>query len=139
MPSLADLVLAIHLAFVTFVVGGLAAIWVGAALGRPWAASRTFRMLHLAAIGVVVAESLLGIACPLTAWEDALRGHREEAGFIARALRALLYWNLPGWVFTLLYCAFGALVAWTWLRVPPRPRPPRAAPSSSPRSGSPRP
>jgi hypothetical protein len=135
MPSPADLVLAVHLAFVAFVVGGLAAIWVGATLGRAWTTSRTFRVLHIAAIAVVVAESLLGIACPLTIWEDALRGQHGEAGFIARWLRALLYWNLPGWVFTLAYCAFGALVAWTWFRIPPRPRLP---PSSSPRSGSPR-
>lgn len=133
---MADLVLVVHLAFVAFVLGGLVAIWVGAALGRPWAFARGFRLLHLAAIAVVVAESLAGIACPLTIWEDALRGNHEEAGFIARWLRALLYWNLPGWVFTLAYCAFGALVAWTWFRVPPRPRP---APASSPRSGSPRP
>jgi hypothetical protein len=139
MPSLADLVLALHLAFVAFVVGGLAAIWLGAAFGRAWATSRAFRVLHLAAIAIVVAESLAGIACPLTAWEDVLRGYHEETGFIARWLRATLYWNLPGWAFTLLYCAFGALVAWTWFRVPPRPRFPPAAPASSPRSGSPRP
>jgi hypothetical protein len=132
----ADLVLIVHFAFVAFVVGGLAATWVGAALGREWAHARAFRLLHLAAIAVVVAESLAGIACPLTAWEDALRGYHGEAGFVARWLRALLYWNLPDRVFTALYCAFGALVAWTWFKVPPRPRPP---PSSSPRSGFPRP
>jgi hypothetical protein len=131
---MADLVLALHLAFVAFVAGGLAAIWVGAARGAAWAFARTFRTLHLAAIGVVVAESLAGVACPLTAWEDALRGLQQETGFIPRMLRALLYWNLPGWMFTLLYCAFGALVVWTWFRFPPRPRHP-----SSPRSGSPLP
>jgi hypothetical protein len=139
MQFAADLVLSVHLAFVAFVVGGLAAIWLGAAFGWTWATSRAFRVLHLAAIAIVVAESLAGIACPLTAWEDALRGTREETGFIARWLREALYWNLPLWVFTLLYCAFGALVAWTWFRVPPRPRFPPAAPASSPRSGSPRP
>ena len=132
---MADLILAVHLAFVAFVVGGLVAIWVGASRGSAWAFSRTFRALHLAAIAVVVAESLLGIPCPLTAWEDALRGVQQDTGFIARLLRAVLYWNLPGWMFTALYCAFGALVAWTWLRFPPRPK----LPSSSRRSGSPRP
>lgn len=136
---MADLVLLIHLAFVVFVVGGLVAIWVGAARGREWAFSRTFRTLHLVAIAVVVAEAVFGIACPLTAWEDALRGAHQEQGFVARLFRAVLYWNLPGWVFTSLYCAFGALVAWTWLRIPPRPRLPRAGSSSSRRSDSPRP
>jgi hypothetical protein len=132
----ADLVLVLHVLFVAFVAGGLAAIWVGAALGRAWAASRALRTLHLAATLLVAAESLAGIACPLTVLEDALRGRPAEAGFLARGLRALLYWDLPGWVFTLAYCAFAALVAWTWFRIAPRPRLP---PSSSPRSGSPRP
>ncbi len=84
---MADLILAIHLAFVAFVVGGLVAIWVGASRGSAWAFSRTFRALHLAAIAVVVAESLLGFPCPLTAWEDALRGVQQDTGFIARLLR----------------------------------------------------
>jgi hypothetical protein len=117
---LADLVLVLHAAFVLFVVGGLAATWIGAALGRPWARNPLFRGLHLAAIGIVVAQSLLGYACPLTIWEDALRGTATGEGFIQRWVRALLYWNAPPWVFTLVYVAFGGLVAWTWARIPPR-------------------
>lgn len=116
----ADLVLALHAAFVLFVVGGLAATWIGAALGSAWARNPWFRGLHLAAIAFVVVQSLLGYACPLTLWEDALRGAPGTEGFIARWVRALLYWSAPAWVFTALYAAFGALVAWTWVRIPPR-------------------
>ena len=119
---LADLVLLVHAAFVVFVVGGLAAIWIGAALGRSFSRNPWFRGLHLAAIGFVAVESLLGLACPLTLWEDALRGAGTEAGFIQRWVGAILYWNAPAWVFTLLYVAFGAVVAWTWVRVRPRRR-----------------
>jgi hypothetical protein len=117
---LADLILLLHAAFVLFVVGGLVATWTGVALGKAWARNPWFRGLHLAAIAFVVAQSLLGYTCPLTIWEDALRGAATDEGFIQRWVRALLYWSAPAWVFTLAYVTFGALVAWTWLRVLPR-------------------
>lgn len=119
---LADAVLVVHAAFVLFVAGGLIATWAGLALGRPFARDPWFRGLHLAAIAFVVAESALGYMCPLTVWEDALRGETSERGFLQRWIHAWLYWDWPGWVFTALYTAFGALAAWTWWRFPPRRR-----------------
>lgn len=116
----ADLVLLLHAAFVLFVVGGLVATWAGEALGKGWARNPWFRGLHLAAIGFVVLQSVLGYTCPLTIWEDALRGTAAGEGFIQRWVRALLYWSAPPWVFTTVYVAFGALVAATWWRIPPR-------------------
>ena len=116
----ADAVLVVHFAFVAFVVGGLAAIWAGAALGWSWVRNFAFRMAHLAAIVFVAAEALLGMMCPLTIWEDALRGTATDAGFVQRWIHAWLFWNLPAWVFNVAYVAFGALVAWTWVRHPPR-------------------
>lgn len=120
MSLAADFILVLHAGFVLFVVGGLAAIWAGLALGKPWARDPWFRGLHLAAIAFVVAESLLGYMCPLTIWEDALRGTASDKGFIARWIHAWLFWDWPPWVFTALYAAFGAAVAWTWWRYPPR-------------------
>lgn len=86
---LADLVLLLHVLFVLFVGGGLPAIWIGAVRRRPWCRAPWFRGLHLGAIGFVVAETLLGYACPLTLWEDALRGTHNETGFIARGPHAV--------------------------------------------------
>jgi polyferredoxin len=117
---LADLVLLLHAAFVLFVVGGLVATWAGAAAGKAWARNPWFRGLHLAAIAFVVVQSTLGYTCPLTIWEDALRGAASDEGFIQRWVRAVLYWSAPAWVFAAIYFAFGALVAWTWARIPPR-------------------
>ncbi len=117
---LADLVLVVHAAFVLFVAGGLPAIWIGLALDAKFARNAWFRGLHLGAIGFVVLESLVGMMCPLTVWEDALRGTTTSKGFIARWIHAVMYWSWPEWVFTAIYLAFGALVAWTWLRFPPR-------------------
>src|SRR5689334_17256445 len=104
--ALADVILVVHFAFVAFVVGGLAAIWLGAVLGWPWVRSFWFRVLHLAAIVFVAAEALLGVMCPLTLWEDALRGRRDDLGFIARWIRSVMFYELPPWVFTAAYVAF---------------------------------
>lgn len=117
---LADAILVAHAAFVAFVVGGLLATWLGIARGWRFARSRAFRALHLAAIAFVVAESLLGIACPLTIWEAALRGEGDGQQFIQRWIHAWLFWRAPPWVFTTAYAAFLALVAATWWRWPPR-------------------
>ena len=118
--ALADAVLVLHAAFVLFVVAGLAAIWIGAALGRPFAFNPWFRGTHLAAIAFVVVQSLLGYLCPLTTWEDRLRGEATEQGFIERWVHAWMYWSWPAWVFNAIYVAFGLLVVWAWLRYPPR-------------------
>jgi len=120
MPLAADLILALHCAYVLFVVGGLALIWVGAWRGWRWVRSVRFRLLHFAAIGLVAAEAVIGMACPLTILEDWLRGDASApAGFVQRWLQALLYWDLPGWAFTLAYLAFAAIVALTYVAFPP--------------------
>lgn len=119
---LADAVLLLHFAFVAFVVGGLALVWVGAAAGWGWVRNFWFRAAHLGAILFVVAESLIGAVCPLTIWEDALRGAREQKSFVARWVHRILFYDFPERVFTIAYIAFAlAVIATLWL-VPPRSR-----------------
>jgi hypothetical protein len=126
--SAADAVLVTHVAFVAFVVLGFLVFLAGAATGREWARSPWLRGLHLAAIVVVCLEAWFGIACPLTVWESALRagsGGGYTRGFVADWLGRLLYWEAPEWVFTVVYTAFGAAVAWLWWWAPPRRLPSR--------------
>ena len=134
MPWLADLVLVIHFLFVSFVVGGLALIWIGAAANWRWVRNFWFRIAHLAAICFVALEALIGMVCPLTEWEDALRGARGEAGFIARWVYRILYYSLPDWVFITAYVTFAFAVALTFWLVPPqqRKRERKGAPSRRP-------
>jgi uncharacterized protein DUF2784 len=124
--SLANAVLALHVAVVLFIVGGELLILVGHGRGWRWVRGWTFRLLHLAAIFVVVAEAWFGITCPLTSLETQLR---ESAGaasyegeFIAYWLQRLLYWSAPPWAFTLAYSLFGALAAFSWWICPPARR-----------------
>jgi hypothetical protein len=117
---IADLVLVVHFAIVAFIVGGLAAVWIGAALGWPWIRNRWFRYLHLGAIAYVAAEALLGIACPLTVWEDLMRGGVHPESFVGRWVHRALYYDAPEWVFTTAYVAWTAATLVTLWRVPPR-------------------
>lgn len=120
---LADALLIIHVLFVVFVVFGLFAIYLGYYLGWLWVRNRIFRIVHLIAIGIVVVQSWIGVICPLTVWEMALR---EKAGaevytgsFIQHWLQDLLYYSAPEWVFVVLYTGFGGLVLLSWFLVRP--------------------
>jgi multisubunit Na+/H+ antiporter MnhB subunit len=122
----ADLVLAVHAAFVVFVVLGLVLILIGRASCWRWVRNRAFRLAHLAAIGVVALQAWLGVVCPLTTLEMSLRQRAGAAAyegtFVSHWVESLLYYDLPEWVFVVCYTAFAALVAASWFVVPPDPR-----------------
>lgn len=120
----ADAIVTIHVAYVAFVVLGLAAIWWGIARQRPWARNPLLRYLHLTMILIVVAEAWAGITCPLTTWEQWLRDHSGGSSyrgdFIATCLHDLLFIDAPPWAFTVAYSLFGLLVLGTFVVAPPR-------------------
>jgi hypothetical protein len=121
---LADLIVVIHAIWVSVVVLGLLAVLVGATRGWGWVRNIWFRLIHLGMIGVVVCESVCGIPCPLTVWEDSLRRAAGQAvtdgTFIGRWVHDLLFFEAPPWVFTTVYCLFGAAVLGTMILLPPR-------------------
>ncbi len=121
---LADLIVLIHASYVGFVVVGLAAILVGVACQWDWVRGFWFRVLHLGAIGIVVAESLVGVPCPLTVWERNLRtmaGQSTYPGdFLGHWAHRLLFSRAEPWVFTLIYTTFGLAVLATFVLAPPR-------------------
>jgi hypothetical protein len=119
---IADLVLLLHFCIAAFITLALVAVWLGAGLGWPWVRNPWFRYLHLAAIAFVAAEALLGIACPLTVWEDLLRGGVRAESFVGRWVRELLFYQAPEWVFTAAYLAWTAATLVTLRLVPPRRR-----------------
>jgi hypothetical protein len=81
-------------------------------------------MTHLAMIGVVAAEAVCGIPCPLTEWEKLLRERAGEAtysgSFIGRLAHDLLFIEAPAWMFTLAYVTFFLAVLATFVLAPPR-------------------
>src|SRR5271168_3489467 len=116
---LADTIVVIHLLIVLFVLTGVPLVYLGAARHWAWVRSWRWRLLHLIAIAVIAAESLIGIDCPLTVWEDRLRGEQISTGFIERWVDRVLFYDAPSWVFTAAYVGFAALVVITWVTVPP--------------------
>jgi hypothetical protein len=119
---LANIVAGAHLLIILFILLSVPLVYLGAALHWTWVRSWRWRVLHLGAIVFVAAESMLGITCPLTTWEDTLRGQRTAAGFIERWIDKLIFYDAPTWVFTMAYVAFAALVLVTWILVPPTRR-----------------
>jgi hypothetical protein len=122
---LAELVLILHTAFIAFVLFGLIVVLVGMAARWEWTRNFGFRAAHLAAIGYVVVQALLGMVCPLTILENYLRDRAGQdpygqGGFIQYWLHKLIFFDAEPWVFTVCYSTFGLLVAATWWFAPPR-------------------
>jgi hypothetical protein len=119
---LADAIVVAHLLIVIFIVGGVPLVYVGLALRWRWVRHWPWRVAHLAAILFVAGESLLGVPCPLTTWEDTLRGRHPAGGFIERWTHRIMFYDAPTWVFTTAYIAFAGVVLVTWIVVPPTRR-----------------
>ncbi len=121
---LADVVVIAHLAFVAFVILALLCIVIGAWFGWQWVRNLWFRLIHVGMVAVVVIQSILGIACPLTTLEKHLRLRADEAvypgSFLGHWAHELLFFDAPPWVFTVIYCLFGSLVLVSLFVAPPR-------------------
>ena len=120
----ADVSVIVHTAYVAFVVLGLCLILLGIARKWNWIRNLKFRVIHLAMIGIVVAEAWCGIICPLTTLEKHFRRLAGESSYqgdlIANWMHELLFFEFPPWVFTLLYSLFGLAVVGTFIFAPPR-------------------
>mgnify|MGYP000150031997 FL=1 len=119
----ANALLLLHVLFVTFVVAGLILIYIGYSARWLWVRNPWFRLFHLIGIGIVVLQSWLGVRCPLTIWEMALRAEvgieTYSGAFIQHWIQALLYYSAPGWVFVTAYSLFGVLVLASWFLIRP--------------------
>lgn len=120
---LANLILITHALFVAFVILGLIVVLPGSYWQWGWVRNWRFRFIHLLAIAFVIAESWLGLLCPLTEWENRLRqatgSSAYSSSFIQHWLHQVLFYDFAPWVFTAAYTAFGILALITWLIVPP--------------------
>ena len=127
LKAAADLTLFAHAAFIVFVVAGQGLILAGWMLGWRWPRNRTFRLIHVGAIALVVLESWFGVMCPLTWLEFRLRAAAGSPlaadSFIGYWLQRLIFYDAPPWVFTAVYTSFAAVVAVTLVFYPPNRRP----------------
>jgi hypothetical protein len=103
---LADAVMLVHFGFLAFVaLGGFLA----------WRYRRAIA-LHAAAVAWGLVSVLVGVECPLTAWEDRLRRLAGEQGltrgFIDTYLTGVIY---PREHLLTIQLAIAALVAVSWI------------------------
>jgi len=119
----ADITVTVHLGYVLFVVLGQLLILAGAFRDWAWIRNQRFRIIHLAAILIVLGESVLGITCPLTTLEKWLRNRAGrasyEGGFVGNAIHDLLFVELSPLALGICYGTFGLLVVVTFFAVPP--------------------
>jgi hypothetical protein len=121
LSSLADVILILHVMVVLFNVGAVPAIWVGYYRGWAFVRNFYFRIVHLLLIGIVAVENVLGIWCPLTTWETALRSKpMHQNSFIAHWVHQLLFYDFPAWVFSVAYLLFFLVVAGTFYFLQPQ-------------------
>jgi len=121
---LADLIVVLHLGYVSFVVFAVPAVFYGAWRGWRFARNFWFRAVHLLMIGVVALEAIVGVICPLTTWESQLRraaGQSAEQGtFVGRWAHRLIFVDLSPNVLMLCYIAFAVVVIVMFVTIPPR-------------------
>ncbi len=123
----ADLMVFLHLLYVSFTIGGTLLILAGGLFHWSWVRNWIFRLIHLAAVLLVAVEALIGVWCPLTVWEWRLRAlagqdYEGEISFVGRLIRQIIFVELPDWGFTVMYIGFGALILGIFLLIPPKRR-----------------
>ena len=122
---LADVMVAIHVAYVGFVVIGQLLILVGWGLGWRWVRNPWFRRAHLVAIGLVAGVEIINIRCPRTVWEEQFRELAGQPFSGETFLSRLMHWLIfvegkPPRFFTALHLGFTGLIVATLFLVPPR-------------------
>jgi len=118
----ANLIAVLHLAYFIFIVAGTVAILVRP---RPsWVLSWRFRLTHLLAVYVVLAENILNVPCPLNVVQWSLRssagGTTEATGGLGALLDWLLFHTISGDVLDALYLTLGILLPLLLVVVPPK-------------------
>jgi hypothetical protein len=118
--AMAETVLGVHLLVIGFNVFGLVATPVGAWLGWRFVRIAWWRWLHLASMGLVAVQALVGRICMLTLWQAQLAGEAPTP-LIMGWVNRLIYWPLPLWAFTAAYAVLFAYAVALMALVPTRP------------------
>ena len=123
MHLLANLVAVVHIGYFLFIVLGTLAILCGPRLGWMWVRNLPFRLLHIAAVYVVLIEEVFRIDCPLSVVQWGLRsaggGGQEATEGLGGILDGLLFRTIPGWALDGLYWSTGVGLLVLLYVVPP--------------------
>ena len=119
----ADIILVVHCAVALFLAGGLLLIVVGGRLKIEWVRNPWFRLTHLGLIAFIAGESWLGLVCPLTRLEQALRIRAGQPAYLETFtelwLSPLLFFHAPPLVFVAVHSLAALAILYGWFAVPP--------------------
>ena len=113
---MANLVMLTHFGVATFITLGFFVIPLGYKFGWGWTKLLKLRLLHLLMIGIVTAEAIIGLTCPLTILENLLRDVNQTQTFAAYWIHRILYWDLPRQLFVIIYslCLLWVILLWKY-------------------------
>jgi hypothetical protein len=121
---LADAVVAIHVVYVSYVLLGQLAIWLGLFCRSHWVRNPWFRWTHLVMMSIVGIEAIFDVTCPLTTLEDSLResagDQSAEGSFVGRLLHDLIFVDASPSTLAVLHITFALVVIGTFVLVRPR-------------------
>ena len=108
MIIMADLIMTIHFLWAAFMV-------IGLPLGL-WLRSPALRWIHFGGMMATALFAATGMYCPLTVWEEAMRGQTDPGftyggSFLARYLSPILYPQIESWMIR------SASVVWGFLTI----------------------
>ena len=111
---IAGALILVHFSLAAFITLGFFIIPIGHKLGWNWIKSRNLRILHLFLMGVITAETIVGLTCPLTVLENMFRDVDYSSSFMSYWIAQILYWDLPNHVFVTLYslCLWWVSILW---------------------------
>jgi hypothetical protein len=122
---LADLILYFHFLYVLGVLVPIPLIVIGSWYDWKWVRLLWLRRVHACMMLLVVLEAFIGMICPLTEWETAIRakgpgGNIYPKGFIAALVAKLLFSDFELWVYTLLYIVTALIIIDLYILIPPK-------------------
>ena len=120
----ANLIAVVHIAYFIFIVGGMGAIVLSLRRPIPWVRNPWFRLVHAAAIYIVLFEEITGLPCPLNVLQwgarEAATGSAESSAGVGGLLDVLLYHTISPLALDIMYWSFGGLVLVMFWIVPAR-------------------
>lgn len=115
-PFLADLLMILHFLWVAFMILGLP---LGLFFRSP-----ALRWTHFIGMSVTAFFAISGFFCPLTVWEEELRGRAvpgfgSSGSFLANHLSAVLYPAVEAWVTRAASAIWGGITLLAMVLLPP--------------------
>jgi hypothetical protein len=122
MDVLANGVIALHLAYFVFVLGGFVALIIGIARREEWIYNPWFRIVHFVAVAVVLFEDVLQLQCPLNTLQTHLQSPNvvETPGTVGNFLDWLLHHTISERALDVIYWTIGGISLVLFVVRPPR-------------------